>query len=134
MIYKSRIYKMHNRVQLLRRNTFYTYTLRNRGTSLHPNNVTYQHPLGRNLAPQKQVCTHKVAISLVCTRIYVHPSECKPAPFIFAPLRVQKCLYDCKHEYLGFKCAPLSVMVQACSQRCSQCDNLGCKLEPLLIF
>ena len=28
---------------------------------------------------------------LVCTRISVHLSECKPAPIIFAPIRVQIC-------------------------------------------
>ena len=51
----------------------------------------YQHPLRRNLAPQKQVCTHKGALSLnlhllMCQfahGISLHPSECKPAPISF---------------------------------------------------
>ena len=61
---------------------------------------------------------------LVCNRISVHPSECIPAPIIFAPLgyrfapfRVQKYFCDCKHEYLVFKRAPLSEKVQVCSPK-----------------
>ena len=88
--------------------------------------LQYQHLLGHNLAPQKQVCT----------RVSVHPSECKPAPFIFAPF--------------GFRFAPFGVLLwlltwifrvqnghphqlwcKFAPQRCSQCDNLGWKLEPL---
>ena len=44
-----------------------------------PKMSQYQHPLERNLAPQKQVCTHNGAISLS-----LHPHIC-------APLRVQTC-------------------------------------------
>ena len=87
-----------------------------------PKMSQYQPHLGRNLAPQ----SYKFAPVrvLVFTRISVHPSECKPAPAIFAPLgvqictpRMQKCFYDCKHEYLGFKRAPLSQKVQVCSPK-----------------
>ena len=75
----------------------------------------YQHPLGRNLAPQKQVCTHKGAISLslhpniMCTPqgANLHFSSLHPLWFRFALFRVQKRFYDCKHEYLGVQiCTP----------------------------
>ena len=56
---------------------------------------------------------------LVCTRISVHPSECKPAPVIFAPfIGCRSASHDdCKHEYLGFKRAPLSEKVKVCSPK-----------------
>ena len=67
----------------------------------------------------------------------MHPSECKPAPVIFAPLRVQictlqKCFCDCKHVYIwGSNVHPYQKRCKFAPQRCSYCDNLGCKLEPL---
>ena len=53
----------------------------------------YQHSLGRNLAPQNQVCTHKGAISLSLHLAYLctHQSAKLHEPVIFAHFRLQKC-------------------------------------------
>ena len=79
------------------------HTLKNKGrpTSFHPK-------MSQSPAPfRSQSCTPKATLYpcrcnqlkcapckvLVCTRISVHPSECKPTPFIFAPFSVQKCTF-----------------------------------------
>ena len=83
---------------------------------MHPQNVTIPAPF------RAQSCTHKCAIRLslhllyrvlVFTRTSVHSSECKLAPVIcaplrcrFAPFRVQKFFYDCRHDNMGFNVHP----------------------------